>query len=259
MASESDHWYTQDGKPMHTIIGKNGKERPTTLRDARKLQLVPSVTSVMNVMAAPGLDRWKTYQVLDAAWNISQTLKSKKEWEKEVLEKSKEIGKEAAERGTQIHGYLEALYQGQQLSAEAREYAYPVAEVVTEWSGYECLAWNAERTFSTDMGYGGTVDVYMKQTPHIDTWDQPRVVDFKTKDFGPDDKKPVGYETHAMQLAAYRMGLGLEDAICANVFVSRTHPGVIHLYEWAEEEIQRGWEMFQCCLGLWRALKRYEP
>lgn len=30
-ASESNHWYTRDGIPQYTVIGKNGKERNTTL------------------------------------------------------------------------------------------------------------------------------------------------------------------------------------------------------------------------------------
>ena len=39
--SESGHWYTQEGDPMYTVIGANGKERNTTLRDAKKDNLVP--------------------------------------------------------------------------------------------------------------------------------------------------------------------------------------------------------------------------
>ena len=35
--SESGHWYTQEGDPMYTIIGVNGKERNTNLRDAKLL------------------------------------------------------------------------------------------------------------------------------------------------------------------------------------------------------------------------------
>jgi hypothetical protein len=38
-ASESNHWYTRDGIPQYTIVGKNGKERNTTLRDAREHRL----------------------------------------------------------------------------------------------------------------------------------------------------------------------------------------------------------------------------
>ena len=38
--SEAGHWYDHDGKPMYTIVGANGKERNTTLRDAKKENFV---------------------------------------------------------------------------------------------------------------------------------------------------------------------------------------------------------------------------
>ena len=44
--SEAGHWYDRAGEPMYTIIGANGKERNTNLRDAKSLGLVPSVTTV---------------------------------------------------------------------------------------------------------------------------------------------------------------------------------------------------------------------
>jgi (2R)-ethylmalonyl-CoA mutase len=54
--TESSHWYSQDGSPAYRIIGKNGKERNTNVRDARELNLVPSVTTVLGLVAKPGLD-----------------------------------------------------------------------------------------------------------------------------------------------------------------------------------------------------------
>ena len=69
-ASESMHWYGRDGSPQYQLIGANGKERPPTLRDARKLGLVPSVTSIIRCAAAPGLERWKQEQVLMAALTL---------------------------------------------------------------------------------------------------------------------------------------------------------------------------------------------
>ena len=55
-ASEAGHWYTRSGDPMYTIMGKStGKPRNTTLRDARELNLVPSVTTILNVAAKPAL------------------------------------------------------------------------------------------------------------------------------------------------------------------------------------------------------------
>ena len=48
---EGGHWYTRTGAPMYTVKGANGKERNTTLRDARKYDLVPLVTTILNVAA----------------------------------------------------------------------------------------------------------------------------------------------------------------------------------------------------------------
>ena len=40
-SAESVHWYKQDGGPQYTVKAKDGSDRPTTLRDARKMDLVP--------------------------------------------------------------------------------------------------------------------------------------------------------------------------------------------------------------------------
>jgi hypothetical protein len=52
---ENGHFYTKDGHPAYTTIGKTG-ERPTTLRDARKLGLLPSVTTINGMLSKAGLD-----------------------------------------------------------------------------------------------------------------------------------------------------------------------------------------------------------
>ena len=61
-AAESGHWYKADGTPAYTVLAKSGAERPTTLRDARTLNLYPSVTTIIRLAAAPGLERWKLNQ-----------------------------------------------------------------------------------------------------------------------------------------------------------------------------------------------------
>ena len=37
----SEHWYSRDGRPAYEVESAKGMMRPTTLRDARKLGLVP--------------------------------------------------------------------------------------------------------------------------------------------------------------------------------------------------------------------------
>ena len=67
--SESGHWYKKDGSPAYTTLGKTG-ERATTLRDARKLGLLPSTTGIIRQLSSAGLDLWKQQQVLLAALTL---------------------------------------------------------------------------------------------------------------------------------------------------------------------------------------------
>lgn len=76
-------------------------------------------------------------------------------------------------------------------------------------------------------------------------------MDIKTKEFT-DPDKVEGYDDHLMQLAAYRFGLGIYKARCANVFVSRSVPGLVKIIEWSDEDLHRGWKMFDSLLQFWQ-------
>ena len=82
------------------------------------------------------------------------------------------------------------------------------------------------------------------------------VVDFKTKEFGVDDAVPA-YDENLMQLAAYRFGLGVPFARCANVFASVSYPGLVKIHEWSDEDLQRGWAMFQALLTFWKLKNKF--
>ena len=56
---------------MYTVVGKTGV-RPTTLRDARTKDLVPSVTTILNVAAKPALIAWMQKQVLMSALTMQR-------------------------------------------------------------------------------------------------------------------------------------------------------------------------------------------
>jgi hypothetical protein len=109
-------------------------------------------------------------------------------------------------------------------------------------------SWLTERSFASSLGFGGKVDLYTEADQYAPVG---IVLDAKTKDFGPDDKVDA-YDENLLQLAAYRHGLHLPHARCANVFCSRTHPGLVKVVEWSEEELVKGWEMFQCLLRYWK-------
>ena len=103
-AAESVHWYKQDGGPQYTVKAKDGSDRPTTLRDARKMDLVPSVSTVLKIAAKPGLEQWKLEQMLLAALTLPKAPdEPEKAYIARIVADSKETGKQAAEAGTRIH------------------------------------------------------------------------------------------------------------------------------------------------------------
>lgn len=63
----SEHWYTREGSPCYEQVTQKGGLRATDLRDARKQGLVPSVTTVLGVVAKPQLEVWKVNQGIMAA------------------------------------------------------------------------------------------------------------------------------------------------------------------------------------------------
>ena len=245
-AQEGGHWYTRDGDPMYTVPSKkDGTPRNTTLRDARERNLVPSVTTILNIAAKPGLNVWLQEQAILAALTLPRGEgETESAWLKRVVQDSKAQARDAADLGTEIHAAIQGFYEGKKASA------YPIhVQTCTKAieSHYGARNWIAERAFAHEMGFGGKVDMH---TDGI-------VIDIKTKDFD-DPAKVAGYDEHLMQLAAYRVGLGMPEARCANVFVSRTNADLAVVKEWAEEDLARGWLMFTALLSFWQYKNQYE-
>ena len=232
--SESGHWYAADGSPAYKIIGKNGKERNTTVRDARKLGLVPSVTTILGIIAKPGLNTWLQQQVLLAALTLPRIAgESEENWLERVISDSKSTGRDAMDRGTQMHGVLERFYSGER--DDYPRYVDQVDASIRIHFGQD-HTWEAERSFAYE-GFGGKVDLIAENI----------VIDFKSKD---KLDKVVPYHEQLMQLAAYRVGLGKPTARCANVFF--TAEGDVKLIEHSEDDLASAWDCFQYLLAFYK-------
>ena len=254
----SEHWYNQDGNTQYTVIGANGKERNTTLADAKKHKYVPSVTTILQIPSKPALDVWKTNQVLEAVLtcdcnpSVWSTEDQVTKWKSLIIKASQEIGKQAARRGSELHDKLEGWFSGSINGAEFGEDAKFVIPAIEEVDKVlKSKTWVAEKSFSHPLGFGGKVDLHSKKLP------EGIVLDFKTKSKTANFDKDLGYMEHAMQLAAYRQGLGIPNARCYNLFISVETPGLVQLKEWKEEEVQKAWEMFKCLLNYWKLEKNY--
>jgi hypothetical protein len=133
--------------------------------------------------------------------------------------------------------------------------------------------WISEKSFAHPLGFGGKCDVHSPSTGIV--------VDIKSKPGDLTDGKRQHYDQN-IQLAAYQVGLELvgyaemssdsdpDDPLlnkrwphkftqCANIFVSRTHPGKVCSHVWDAQDVAYGWSVFEAALELWKRLSRYNP
>ncbi len=235
-AKENGHWYDKSGNPAYTIVGKNGKERNTTLRDAKVLGLLPSVTSIIRLAAAPGLQRWLNEQLLLAALTSTrQEGEEEQAYIDRIIEEAGEQSKKARERGTLIHAYVQSGFEGATLDAEAYKY-YISASNTLEDTFNNKIVWQCEKPFATER-YGGKIDLISDEY----------IIDIKTT------SKELGniklWDEHFMQLAAYDFN---KDKKCGILYIN-TETAESQLIMATEEELNKGWDCFSALLDFYYA------
>lgn len=250
----STHWYARDGSPVYQVTGKNGQLRDTTLRDAKaRGDLVPGVTGIIKCQDRPALTSYLIEQHMLACLTLPRRDgESERDWMYRVKEDAKEHARKAAEEGTRIHDAIQAHFEGTAPPGDYWPHVKATVAAIHENCGNH--AWIPERSFAHPMGYAGRCDL------STDNMGANWVLDFKGKDFSPEEAGSLkAWDDHAQQLGAYRHGLGLHGARCAIVYVSRNHPGAVAFCEVDEDDLRRGFDMFQALLAYWKAKNRYDP
>ncbi|HNU50178.1 MAG TPA: PD-(D/E)XK nuclease family protein [Verrucomicrobiota bacterium] len=251
----SGHWYRSDGTPVHKLPTADGRgERATTIGDARRLGLYPSVTSILGILAKPGLEKWKLDQVALATLRTpKQAEESEDYWCNRVRNAAFDQVEAAADLGTMIHGALELAMAGEPYSPDLRPYVEPV------------LAWRDKvgirivereiKLVNKEHGFAGTADVLFRFGQH-----GIGILDYKTRKTKPGEEV-VAYDNQAMQLAAYGATYWGEENVgrllAANIFISTTEPGRYAVVK--HPDVARDWQAFCMVAALWRYIKGYDP
>lgn len=231
-SKESGHWYRSDGTPAYTYINKKGEEKPTTLREARRENLRPSVTQIIKLAAAPGLQNWIIDQHILACLTMPRVDgESDTDYLVRIKRDAGEQARQARERGTEIHAAIQSGFEGKYVSPEMMPF------YLSAWATLdkECQrqAWICEKSFATPR-YGGKCDLLC----------DGYLIDIKTSD------RPVAglklWDDHKMQLAAYAMGLHKIGSLlpkCGILYVNSVDASSRLI--WVEgEDLGKGWNCF---------------
>lgn len=249
--NESSHWYDPEtGEARHTIVGANGKERNTTLRDARKYGWLPSCTTILKVLASPELDRWKGQQILLA----SLTLPKKEgepddEYVSRIMEDAFKQVENAADLGTRVHKSLEEFFQGRPYDEELS----PFVLAVKKWVEDNRIIFFAHelRLVSRKLGYAGTTDAIIGGGPYGRS-----VLDYKTRKSRP-EYPMTPWQKEPMQIAAYAH---IEECTGGcNLYVSTTEPGRVEAVWYDSNRLQQEMDAFKAAVKLWQHLNKYVP
>jgi len=204
---DSAHWYQRDGVPLHTVLSAKGEPRRTTLGDARKLGLLPSVTNIIGVIAKPELTAWLQEQAVMAALTLPRQPGEREDaFAKRVVADSRTTRDGAADFGTAFHHGAERV--ARTLEVDQADALAPWLNHYRDWFQANCvrLLWTEQVLVNAALGYAGTADLLMEHQAYGLT-----LVDLKTQGVkaatGPSTYKSWGY-----QLAAYRSAFAMASA-----------------------------------------------
>jgi len=163
MAAESGHWYKADGTPCYEIAGKDGTLRGTTLRDARKLNLYPSVTTVCSVLDKPGLKQYFRREMFSATATTPRLPgMTDEDYFAECCKWADEHSLLARDAGTAFHGSMEKYIQGLPVKPEHLTLCVKVRDALLE-HGIDIFKGTAEKSFSHKSGFGGKIDFFIRE------------------------------------------------------------------------------------------------
>ena len=263
------HWYDRQGRPCYQQRSKGGTYRDTNLRDARQLNLCPSVNEILRVINKEGLNIWREKQSALSALTLpeqdrmgddaTRLAKIRQDAQKQVIE--------AAAEGTRIHDAIEKHFKGERYDVRYERHVKGAADALAA-AFPEIRDWQAEQSFCHPRGFGGRVDLFSRSGRTVG--------DTKSRDFGPEKlARDLAFEQY-VQLAAYAEGLDLcrttrsvgprhrvelvtEPAVLFSLFVSRSHPGLAIVHAWEPEKCLRGLRVFYGAFDVFTGQRDFDP
>ena len=210
------HFYSKDNKPVYEVAtGPKAKNptRPTAVKDAIALDLVPSVTEIDKAICKnEGLDLWIKGQIAKWCYDNPSSMFShtEEDYIELALKGGSEKGRLAMDKGTLIHDALEHyLLHGSWGDAPIHIHPwFPYAEKFVN-ENIKAVYQAEKAVASTELGVGGKMDLVCEFNHGIGSL--KTVLDWKTQDVKikklkrGDEKDPKFYDSWIRQLALYSL------------------------------------------------------
>ena len=250
VTSSGQHWYTLTGEACH--VQPDGKN--TTLRHARKQNLVPSVSGILGMVEKTHLTKWKCDQMVKKCIdNPHIDGESERDYIDRIHGYAKIDQHKILDFGNRVHKAIEEFNLGKFDESKDPE-IWPWLETYVRWANERLVRVMAvEKTVvSNRWGFGGTIDLIAE----VRGIRGNVIIDYKTQEYA--GFKPKFRDTYVHQLAAYRKTMR-PNPMCISLVINRSTPLPIAEKIWSASELQRGWRLFQAANALWRESKKYEP
>ncbi len=283
------HYYDTTGRPRHKVLNKvqtkeQGKDvfRNTTVADARKLNLFPSVTGILNLGEQSWVVRYKRWLWQQVIGDLSRgKIEPPATYWKRIVNEWKKRDKAPMLLGSKVHDEIERTILGcQDGNGSTDSVVCDCVASFMEWgAGNLMKVITSEQTFcSPEWGFGGTVDLQYTDKDGNDC-----IIDYKTKRTTAGVAIMQGLE-QKRQLVAYGLGLGKirierdqsfsgmlalsfgeykftinDSPILGNLYLSTTEPG---RWEWIQvppEEIPDLILDVRDCVRLWNRANNFGP
>lgn len=245
------HWYYADGRPCYELPKKDGSGmKIPSLADARKLNLLPSVGRIINLLDKPALNDWKVEQaclaILTSKQNDGEALD---DFVHRILHEERvqdQESRKARDTGIQIHDALQSALSGREWDKSLSAFIEPV------------LAWQQAtgKVLWTEKivvgeGYAGRVDLLLRMSSGM------LLPDFKTCGRLPEKDS---WLEHKLQSCAYAAALPKENkgVVTGNVYISTKEPGKFAVFT------QSDWQQtynngFLKLLDFWTWANNFDP
>jgi len=257
--ADSSHWYYRDGRPCHEVPYADPRKgmRPTTVTDARKLGLVPSVTNILGVKSKPQLETWKMDQTIRAALTLERIENETVEAFAARIAIAADAERDKASGwGTELHDQIEAFVKTGAFTATGDTLRY--LESFEQWYRTRVVKVLAsEKSVIGRLGYAGRLDLHAILRADDGT-EYEAVIDFKSQRQNGRPKASF-YIEWSMQLAAYAAALAEDGRPIAlvSLVIPSDAPGPLETKRW--DNGPEAMEAFRSCHTLWCFEKGYRP